>query len=163
METFGQRFGRFRRAKGLTQEDVAEKLNISPQAVSKWENDLTSPDISVLAEISEMFGVTLDELLGKEVAKPVEVLPPEERCDINKMMLKMTVDTADGDKMRINLPMALVKVFLNSGAEMPRVNGKDISKDIDFEQVVSLAEQGVIGEIMSVDTADGDVVRITVE
>lgn len=162
METFGQRFGKFRRAKGLTQEDVAEKLNISPQAVSKWENDLTSPDISVLAEISEMFGVTLDELLGKEVAKPVEVLPPEERCDTNKMMLKMTVDSG-GDKIRINLPMALVKVFLNSGAEMPRVNGKDISKDIDFEQVVSLAEQGVIGEIMSVDTADGDRVRIVVE
>lgn len=162
METFGQRFGRFRRAKGLTQEDVAEKLNISPQAVSKWENDLTSPDISVLAEISEMFGVTLDELLGKEVADHAKVLPPEERRDINKMMLKMTVDS-EGDKMRINLPMALVKVFLNSGAEMPRVNGKDISKDIDFEQIVSLAEQGVIGEIMSVDTADGDVVRITVE
>ncbi|MBR6052046.1 MAG: helix-turn-helix domain-containing protein [Clostridia bacterium] len=162
METFGQRFGRFRRAKGLTQEDVAEKLNISPQAVSKWENDLTSPDISVLAEISEMFGVTLDELLGKEVAKPVEVLPPEERRDINKMMLKMTVDS-EGDKMRINLPMALVKVFLNSGAEMPRVNGKDISKDVDFEQVVSLAEQGVIGEIMSIDTAEGDRVRIVVE
>ena len=162
METFGQRFGRFRRAKGLTQEDVAEKLNISPQAVSKWENDLTSPDISVLAEISEMFGVTLDELLGKEVAKTVEVLPPEERRDTNKMMLKMTVDSG-GDKIRINLPMALVKVFLNSGAEMPRVNGKDISKDIDFEQIVSLAEQGLIGEIMSVDTSDGDVVRITVE
>lgn len=162
METFGQRFGRFRRAKGLTQEDVAEKLNISPQAVSKWENDLTSPDISVLAEISEMFGVTLDELLGKEVADHAKVLPPEERRDINKMMLKMTVDS-EGDKMRINLPMALVKAFIDSGAEAPNINGKDFLKNVDFNQIMSLAEQGVIGEIMSIDTADGDVVRITVE
>lgn len=162
METFGQRFQRLRKAKGLTQEDVAEKLNISAQAVSKWENDLTSPDISVLAELSEMFGVTLDELLGKEVSGKAEVLPPEQRRDVGKLLLKITVDS-EGDKIRVNLPMALVKIFIDSGTEMPNVNGKDMLKNIDWKQVMSLVEQGVIGEIVSVDTADGDIIKITVE
>lgn len=163
METFGQRFQKLRKAKGLTQEDIANKIDISAQAVSKWENDLTSPDISVLGELSDMLGVTLDELLGKDAPKTAEVLPPDERRDISKMMFKMTVDSSDGDKVRINLPMTLVKIFTESGAGMPDINGKNTLKNIDWNQVLMLVEQGVIGEIMSVDSADGDRVRIVVE
>lgn len=40
-ETFGQRFVRLRKEKGFTQEDIASKINISAQAVSKWENDIS--------------------------------------------------------------------------------------------------------------------------
>ena len=64
-ETFGVRFQRFRKAKNLTQEDIANKFNISPQAVSKWENDISYPDITILSDLSELLGVSLDELLGK--------------------------------------------------------------------------------------------------
>ena len=46
-ESFGQRFQRLRKNAGLTQEEVATKLNITPQAVSKWENDASAPDISL--------------------------------------------------------------------------------------------------------------------
>lgn len=42
----------------LTQEDVAEKLNISPQAVSKWENGHTMPELSLLVGLSELLGCT---------------------------------------------------------------------------------------------------------
>lgn len=162
METFGQRFQRLRKAKGLTQEDIANKINISAQAVSKWENDLTSPDISVLAELSDMLGVTLDELLGKDAPKTAEVLPPEQRGDVGKLLLKITVDS-EGDKIRVNLPIALVKIFIDSDTELPSVNGKDTLKNIDWKQVVSLVEQGVIGEIVSLETAEGDIIKITVE
>ena len=65
-ETFGQRFSRLRKAKGMTQEVIAEKMNISPQAVSKWENDLSAPDVSLLLPLAELLGVTADTLLGKE-------------------------------------------------------------------------------------------------
>lgn len=68
-ETFGQRLARIRKKKGLTQEEVANKIVISPQAVSKWENDLSSPDILVLSSLADILGVTVDELLGR---KPVE-------------------------------------------------------------------------------------------
>ncbi|MBQ2041822.1 MAG: helix-turn-helix transcriptional regulator, partial [Firmicutes bacterium] len=51
-ETFGQRFSRLRKQRGLTQEELGEKFGISGQAVSKWENDASMPDISILPELS---------------------------------------------------------------------------------------------------------------
>ena len=65
-ETFGQRLSRIRKEKGMTQEDIAKRIVISPQAVSKWENDLSSPDILVLSSLADILGVTVDELLGRE-------------------------------------------------------------------------------------------------
>lgn len=50
--------------KGLTQNDVAAKLGISRQAVSRWENGVTYPDIDNLTLLSEVYGVSTDELLG---------------------------------------------------------------------------------------------------
>lgn len=77
-ESFGQRFQRLRKNAGLTQEEVATKLNLTAQAVSKWENDASAPDISVLVELSDILHVTLDELLGKQT-EAVQVLPLEKR------------------------------------------------------------------------------------
>ena len=65
-ETFGQRLARLRKAKGYTQEDIANKINISPQAVSKWENDLSTPDIFILSQLADILEVSVDELLGRE-------------------------------------------------------------------------------------------------
>lgn len=66
MEKFEERFVRLRKENNLTQEDVANKLGISPQAVSKWENGISMPDISLLVDIASMFNVSVDTLLGKE-------------------------------------------------------------------------------------------------
>ena len=64
-ETFGQRMQRLRRAKGLTQEDVAKRMSVTPQAVSKWEKDASSPDITMLSDLADILDVTIDELLGR--------------------------------------------------------------------------------------------------
>ncbi len=50
----------------MTQEALAKKLNLTNQAVSKWEQDATSPDILLLPEIAEIFGVPIDALFGRE-------------------------------------------------------------------------------------------------
>ena len=68
-ETFGQRLSRLRKEKGYTQEDIASRITISPQAVSKWENDISSPDILVLNSLADILGVSVDELLGRETPK----------------------------------------------------------------------------------------------
>ena len=68
-QSMGKRIMSLRKEKGLTQEQLAEMLNISAQAISKWENDVSCPDISVLPKLSEVLGTTTDELLG---VKPVE-------------------------------------------------------------------------------------------
>ena len=68
-ETLGKRIATLRKEKGLTQEQLAEKVGVSAQAVSKWENDVSCPDITLLPLLADLFGVSVDELLG---VKPVE-------------------------------------------------------------------------------------------
>ena len=58
-DTFGKRFQELRKKHQYTQEDIANKLNITPQAVSKWENDISAPDITLLKEISDIFNITI--------------------------------------------------------------------------------------------------------
>ena len=76
MKTLGERIKFHRKRMGLTQEQLAERMGVSPQAVSKWENNQSCPDISVLPTLAELFGVSVDELLGNE-AKKVEVVEEE--------------------------------------------------------------------------------------
>lgn len=74
--TLGKRIASLRKEKNLKQEDLAQMLNISPQAISKWENDLTCPDISILPELSKILNVSIDELLiGKKELNDVKLIP----------------------------------------------------------------------------------------
>ena len=59
-----------RRASGMSQEELAEKLGVSRQAVSKWESGATQPELSKLIELSKLYSVSVDELLSLEHAKP---------------------------------------------------------------------------------------------
>lgn len=161
-ETFGQRFLRLRKARGLTQEDIAKKLNISAQAVSKWENDISSPDISLLPELASIFNITIDELLGKETNK-TEVLPEGKRKDINSMMLYINILSVDGDKVKVNLPMSLIIACVNSGINISNVSSNNKLNEIDFSQIIALVEQGVVGKLVEIESKDGDTLVISVE
>ena len=65
----GENIKRLRREKNITQEKLAEHLNISCQAISKWERGETFPDITLVIPIANYFGVSTDELLGVDNAK----------------------------------------------------------------------------------------------
>ncbi len=65
-ETMGQIIRRLRKERNLTQEELAEQLNITYQAVSRWENGTGMPDISQIVPLSNVFGVTTDVLFGKD-------------------------------------------------------------------------------------------------
>ena len=69
-ETMGAIIARKRKELGLTQEQLAGELGISYQAVSKWENELSSPDISPLPLLADVLGLTLDELFGRAPTQP---------------------------------------------------------------------------------------------
>ena len=161
-ETFGQRFARLRKNLGFKQDDIAEKVNISAQAVSKWENDLSAPDISTLPILADILNVSLDELLGREVEQ-TKIIPEEERKDINSMLFKINILSADGDIVKFNIPLAFLLLCIDAGMELPNINGKDSLKNIDFNQIFILINAGVIGKLVEVESADGDTVSITVE
>ena len=64
MENLGQTITEYRKKFNLTQKDLGEKLNVSPQAVSKWENGQAEPDASTIKKLCEIFKISTDELLG---------------------------------------------------------------------------------------------------
>lgn len=63
-QTMGKRISANRKRLGMTQDQLAERLGVTAQAVSKWENDQSCPDVSTIPRIAEIFGITTDELLG---------------------------------------------------------------------------------------------------
>lgn len=65
-ESFGKRLSVLRKKKGWTQEALAKKLNVSAQAVSKWEKDVSLPDVGLLASIASTFEKSIDFLLGHQ-------------------------------------------------------------------------------------------------
>lgn len=165
-QTLGSRIAELRRKKNMTQEELAAELGVTPQAVSKWENDLSCPDITLLPQLARLFGVTIDELLGNQNQPETTLLPEEQRKPLKDMIFRIYVNTKEGDKVRVNLPMALVQVALQMGMQMPQVSGSaagEALKNIDIAQLVALVEQGVIGKLVEVETADGDTVEIYVE
>lgn len=162
--TIGKRIALLRKEKGMTQEDLANAMGVSPQAVSKWENDQTCPDISALPKLSKLLGVTVDELLeGKQELPAVRVLPPEERKDPKDMMLRIMVDSTQGDRIRVNLPIALVEVAMEMGMAMPQINGNEALKGVDLKKVLEMVRLGCVGNLVEVDSSGGDKVRVFVE
>ena len=161
--TLGQKIGALRKEKGWTQEELSERLGVSPQAVSKWENDVSCPDIMLLPEIARLFNVTTDNILGCEPEKTVQLVPKEQRSDLENLMLRIIVNSSDGDKVRVNLPMKLVKTGIELGMDISQVSGNGSFKDVDFNQILSMVENGLMGKLIEVESADGDTVQIVVE
>lgn len=65
--SLGNRIAYYRRLNAMTQEELSYKLNVSPQAVSKWEQQLSSPDIMLLPVLAEVFHISVDELFGRKI------------------------------------------------------------------------------------------------
>ena len=94
--TLGQRIAFHRKKQALTQAQLGEQLNISAQAISKWENDQAEPDIATLLQLSKILDVTLDVLLtGEEsIPTPTSEAPispkKEKKASVIKKVLKAT-------------------------------------------------------------------------
>ena len=163
MNTIGFRIALKRKALGMIQEDLAAKLGISSQAVSKWENDVSCPDISLLPALAEALGCSTDALLsGKEDA--VRVVPEAQRKNPEELVLRIKVLSAQGDKVKVNLPFGLLKAMSGTGMDIAAsFSGMDALKGIDLAHILDLVEKGTVGKIVEIESAQGDTVEIVVE
>lgn len=88
----GNNIAVFRKQCAMTQAELAEKLNYSDKAVSKWERGESVPDVMTLAQIAELFGVGMDELLGSgEAVASVKKEKPLNKRSVNKNVIQMLV------------------------------------------------------------------------
>ena len=162
-ETLGQRIARLRKEKKFTQDDLAKKFNVTTQAISKWENDLSAPDISILKELANTLGVTIDYLLSNETTEIVNFVPQSERKDINKMVLRVLILSNDGAKVNVNLPLPIIIACVNANVSVPSINGSTTLNSIDFKEIIRLIEQGVVGELVNIESENGDTLKVFVE
>ena len=84
----GENIRALRLQKGLTQEQVAQQLGVTYQAVSKWENGTNTPDIGLLPEIAKLFGVMIDALFHQDAISPLDGLPVEDDGVIRIVQLR---------------------------------------------------------------------------
>lgn len=165
-ETLGRRIARLRLAHGMTQERLASALRVTPQAVSKWENDISAPDIMSLPALASVLGVTVDELLGASgTAVPVpeepvaEPEPASEGPSAKARRLHIRVhDAEDGDDVNINVPLGLAGAVLRTGSG---VNVFD--NDMDTELLADAIRRSEPGTLVEVVSPDGDNVTISLE
>ncbi len=167
MNTLGQKIAGLRKEKGLTQETLAERLSVSPQAVSKWENDQSCPDITLLPALADILGITVDELLRSGTSDKVRLLPVEKRKPLDELVLHIFVSEGygNGSKVKVNLPLPLVKAGLELGMSFPKIADK-LPSQIDLQpllqQTFELAERGLIGKLVEVSNGD-DLIEIVVD
>lgn len=92
---FSERLSQLRKEKGMSQELLAEKLNVSRQAVSKWETAEASPDMTKLLVLSDVLDVSLDALCGRDTAlhggEPPVDTPKKHRTGFNWLCLLMLI------------------------------------------------------------------------
>ena len=99
-ENMGQIIKRLRKERNLTQEELAEQLNISAQAISKWENGTSMPDISQVVPLANYFGVSTDTLFSRESK--------------NDDVVKSLVQTVENDtEYNYNIRFEKLKVLLS--------------------------------------------------
>lgn len=144
--TIGTRICELRKAKGFTQEYIAAQLGISRQAVSKWEQDLTSPDTKNLIILAELLGTSIEYIATGNTA------PPNNHCENRqftqqRLLLQQKIDR----KMKIVYPLllggvltfflfttmfgsiaALASVALISVAIYQLISAQQLRKDLDF-------------------------------
>lgn len=160
-KTIGKKLHELRKQSGFTQDYVAERLGVSAQAVSKWENDIACPDIMTLPKIAELYGITIDELFKNEEVQSNVKYEKTEKVNENELVFRVYVDTINGDTVKVNLPYVLVKELIKVGKNVS-FTGVDLS-GVDFESIFKMVEMGVLGEIVTVKTQNGDDIRVVVE
>ena len=111
---FKENLKEFRNRKGISIEQLANKLNIKPKIVSKWEKGISVPDIQLLMKLSEILGVSVNDLLGVNVnesnhEKRLEIL--ENELSKLKQQIDSNINSASRIKRNVLLTFGLILLF----------------------------------------------------
>lgn len=106
-KSIGQFIAALRKSRGLTQAQLAEKLNVSDKAVSRWERDESAPDLSLIPVLAEIFGVTSDEILRGERISPENPVESKSADRPKKQMERLLSDAKTKFQVRSILSLGI--------------------------------------------------------
>lgn len=163
--TLGRRIQALRREQGMTQDALAERMGVTPQAVSKWENDLSCPDILSLPQLAKELHTSVDTLLtGESAAAPaLPAKKPEE------LIVRISIHPEDDARVCLNLPFTVFRLGVqhdlisfsfhaNEGELDAEALVRELAQ-VDFRALVRLIEQGARGMLVNA----GDTLSIWTE
>jgi transcriptional regulator with XRE-family HTH domain len=144
--SIGKNIALLRRAKGLTQAELGDLLGVSNQAVSKWESEMSMPDVMLLSDIAKVFGVDLNDLYGtaKEIPEFSIPVPESETNTQDRRILNISAKV-EGVDVKIRMPAKALQSIL------------DLCFDDDDEQKKALTEildSPMSGTVIDVDNED---------
>lgn len=87
----GEKIKKIRKMAGMTQEELAEKMNVSRQTISKWEKEISSPDLESAIALCELFEISLDDLVKGEQSVKEEKISLQDMIKINRRNQKQTI------------------------------------------------------------------------
>ena len=112
---FNNKLYELRKQKGFSQEELAHRLNVSRQTVSKWEVGDSTPDMEKLIAMSDLFGISLDELVMDKVPEPVSIVQPsnpsiysEVKTDIKEKVL------TDNNRKKVKKGLKIAALILGT-------------------------------------------------
>ena len=159
-DKFAKNFTALRKEKGFTQASIAEKLNVSAQAVSKWENGDSLPDVSLLSDIADILGTSIDALFGRVDKERVEIVDPP-KGDYSSYLLRVDAASSDGGRAKINIPLSVAFIMFQGKGEI-KVGGVTLTEK-DFRNIIEMVDAGALGPIVDAESPDGDHAKIYVE
>ena len=163
--TLGRRIQALRKEQALPQDALAERMDVTPQAVSKWENDQSCPDIMALPQLSRELHTTVDTLLTVEAAA-TPALPqkkPEE------LIVRISIHPEDEARVCLNLPFTVFRlgalhnlISFTFHANEEELDAEALAQQlaqVDFHAIDRLIEQGARGMLVNA----GDTLTIWTE
>ena len=156
-EHIGEHIAVYRKKVGLTQEQLAEKMNVTAQAVSKWENGLTCPDLDSVARLAGFLGVTVEQLIHGDAAVPAVQVVETPRVGKRVLCIRVQVKDPATTNVTVRFPVELILKAYEMGCLESLVgDGAPF-----VEQAIEMIRQGTVGSLVDVE-AEETVVKIEV-
>ena len=145
-EKIGMFVAKCRKEKGLTQSVLGEKLGVSSKAVSKWENGKSMPDISIMKDLCDTLGITLNELFAGEKIKEKDVQKKSENNLLN--LLKINNITKNKKKIFMFITLILFTLLIFVISKMLLVEyGFIYDNDLKYTQIYIKNEGNIQGNV----------------
>lgn len=119
----GKKLFELRKSKNLSQEDVADKLNVTRQTVSKWETNQSTPDFDKIVPLCDLYGISTDELLKEEIKKEQEDDKVENKKNIYENITKNEINQKSAEIVSSSILIFIIAIaFAGIGIGVLRWN-----------------------------------------